>query len=169
MKRYLNRIIFFVFILSFSLTSCGGESVKEATGTVIELNYAPTIGEITGGQWIEIDGYRFTHYETHEEYHQGEYSLPATRFYIIEEAQNTGEEIKLMEPFSPINIAIRINEYLHILNDSNPENRDEGFELLNISPQLLLVSGKLRIARKDTTEFTVRSPADYPVEFYALE
>lgn len=169
MQKYLNSAIFLVFLLIISLPGCGGEAVKEVTGTVIELNYAPTTGEIVGGQWIEIDGYKFTHYETAEEFNKGVNPLPASRFYTIEEAQNTGEEIQLMEPFTPNNIAFFINDYLNQFNQSNPENRDEGFEILNISPQLLLVSGRLRIARVDTSQFTVRSPKDYPVDFYVLD
>ena len=147
---------------------CGSPQEKAITGKHIELNFSG-INNIKEGYWIEIDGYRFNHYATTETYESGDFSLPASDFYHEEERQDTGELTKLHEPFTGMDIALRMNIYFNLINETNPLLRGDGFQLRNTSPQLLMLTGRLRVMRADSTEFTIRAHPDYPVPFSLVD
>ncbi len=157
------RILFLLLLcLALLVQACGPGNEKVITGTAIEINYSGQ-AQISGDMWIEIDGKRFSHYELHDDLITKPDALPATRVYHLEAPPESEEERQIFEPFTRLDIAIRLSHYLSAVRSNN----SSVYRIAN--PELLMLRGVLRISRTDENEIKVRVPADYPASISVIE
>ncbi len=151
-----------VFLFSFILISaCATEKDRVVEGSFVELNYTGT-AEINGGMWVEIDGHRFTHYELHDDLLQQPDALPATRVYQLNAAPETEEERQLYEPFTRLDMAIRLGHYISRLGEG-----ESAYTISN--PELLMLRGILRFSKSDGSDIEIKVPEDYPVQISVID
>lgn len=156
-------LLLLTFLVSFSLMNCSSESSRNYTGAHVELDFSGP-GEIAGGSWIKVDDIRFEHYDRHSELSTNAFALPATAVFFEVEAGDRaagGTEL-LAEPFTRLDIAIRVGNFLS-------QNPGPDFRYEISSPQLMMLTGKLRFRRSDGEPITITLPKDYPVLVSVLE
>lgn len=150
-------------ILFFLAFGCGSDNSRSYSGLHLELDFSG-MGAITGGNWIQIDDLRLEHFDRHDQLISEPFALPATVvFHEVEAGDRESAEAQLLpEPFTRLDIAIRIGNFLS-------QNPGTDFRYENTSPQLMMLGGKLRIRRSDGEPVSVQLPADYPISVLVLE
>ena len=162
MMKPFTLLLFGLSLLMFS-SGCGSDGSRSYSGKHVELDFSGT-GAIPGGSWIQIDGLRLEHFDRHEQLVSEPFALPATVvFHTIEAGDREGAEPQLLpEPFTRLDIAIRIGNFLN-------QNPGADFRYQNSSPHLMMLGSKVRIRRSDNEPISVQLSADYPITVSILE
>ncbi len=143
-KKNILSLIYFVSIL---MISCAPNS-EVYSGSVIELDFS-RVDQIQENEWIEIDGYKFTHYAIPESKKENEYPLPAT--IIKTDTTENADKIRV----NTRTIARRLGLYLNKISEGS-----NGYNI--ISPEKIQFEGALVFTKKDSSEIKIRTSADYP-------
>ncbi|WP_440999189.1 hypothetical protein [Fodinibius sp. SL11] len=154
----LKKISYLLLVLIVGCTSLNHESYE---GKKIEINYLHKDGFIEG-DWIEIDGFKFTHLERMNNVMDNNYAVPTSE--VIKDS--LGPEKVFKSDFNSLSIAIMLANKLEKRSESD---QDSSENLLITNKPLLMTNGKLRIMKKDSTIFRVQTSKNYPAEIEVLE
>ncbi|MCC5914748.1 MAG: hypothetical protein JJU46_10270 [Balneolaceae bacterium] len=154
--RLLSNSILIILFLAF--ISCKPGDVQEKGFT--QINYS-NVQSLEAGDWIEIDGVRFTHVDRFEELDSLEYAIPSS-------AVVTDETSELKEPIPGITVAMLLGGRLQRLNreQSGSESDKNTYHILN--PALIQVRGVLNFTRSDSTVATIKTSEGYPAEIRTI-
>ncbi|WP_234567039.1 hypothetical protein [Rhodohalobacter sp. 614A] len=144
-------IIFFVVT-----ASCIQQGQDYAAVEIDFLN----VKNLKEGDWIEIDGVRFSHVKAFEEVNEQKLTLPASR--ITRGAQQSQRDNT--NPFPSLNIGYLLATYLHDINKEEQlmMEHDHTYKILN--PDLVYALGKLQFMRVDSTKVHIKTSSNYPAK-----
>ena len=157
MNSSVSNKIKLLLVVSVFFIGCNSNT-NVYTGKTIKLEFAG-VNTIQDQHWIEIDGIKYTHYQSYDLQSQDSYSLPSSK---------SRYEINGVERFEPNNafsIALWLNNHIAV-NSSN-----SGLKKAFIVPDevhQLHVAGILVLHRSDSSEFSVKVPKDYPVKISVI-
>lgn len=156
MRTIFQIIVVFLLLIIFSI-SCNRPDQVEYSGELIEIDFK-NVENIQSGLWIKFDEWKFTHVESIDEGNLVDFPLP-TDYIIFDRPEN--RDRPLGTPVNPTHIGLHIGRHLR---DINLNKLEEGVPKYNIpNPGLLSAIGVLRIAKTDSSAFTITVPADYPI------
>jgi hypothetical protein len=151
-----------VIILAISQVLINGCQLNTSQKGYIEFSLSGTT-TIEHGDWIEIDGLRFTHTNRLDRLNESLFLLPASYTVASEDPQYS----QLSEPVPGISIAIVFASLIHSVNRTNPvDNLEHSYTLLN--PSLIHLSGKVSVTRTDSLLPVVETSEGYPVQIRAI-
>lgn len=153
-----NKSISALLLLLIFIVGCNSSKTYE--GHSIEFDYAK-VEEVNAGNWIKIDGRKFTHVRTMKEGDSLQYSLPST--YIVVDSTS---ERTYGTPLSPRNIGIYLVRYLQFINREEL-SQDEGKYRFG-DQGVLSVTGKLVLQKTDSSLIRLETTKDYPVPIKVL-
>ena len=129
----------------------------------VEIDFL-NVRTLEAGDWIEIDGVRFTHVKEFEKVEEVPFSLPASR--ITRGLQRRNPDYS--EPFPSLNIGYILAGYINDINkeDELMVNHDHTYTILN--PDLIQALGKIQFIRTDTSGISIETSPDYPVQIRTI-
>jgi len=148
-----------ILLMITLFAACSEPTERVYTGSAIQIDYG-SAEEILDGQWIEVDGIRFTHtsdveISTHED------------FYI------TATQVEYLEVMSPVDthtIALQFTSRLQeAMRNINRESEEGPVHHVQVVQDLHLFGASRVTLRSDEGEFTVRTSAVYGAPVQVVE
>lgn len=152
-----------IFLFCLVLVIGCNSDVRHYEGKVIELDFN-NVENIKAGTWMKIDDWKFTHVRSMEEGVNTDLSLPTD--YVVIDSSET-QQRAFGSPLNPKNIGLHIGRNLRDINSNRLPEDAPKYTIPN--PGLLAVIGVLRVAKTDSSSFTVITPEDYPIHIRVLE
>ena len=157
-KKYQG--IFLVLCFLFLIVGCI-QSDERYEGVEIDFLHVDTLKE---GDWIEIDGVRFTHVKAFEDVKEQDLTLPASRITKGEERREG-----YTEPFPSLNIGYLLSSYLYNINKEGGLGVDHNYTYKIIDPDLMHALGKVRIMRGDSSKIQIVTSENYPAQIRSIQ
>lgn len=161
----LKFILLFCFCISLLIITCKQRNYESYKGTKFEINYLH-VDSLKEDDWIEIDGIRFNHVREVDKFRKDIKTIPTS--VILKDS--LGPNNKFEEPLNSLNIAIMLGDRIHALTaqDSSDLAKNNN-ELVITDPPLLMTRGQLRLIKKDSSSFTIKTSKNYPAKVNKLE
>jgi|AntRauTorcE11897_2_1112592.scaffolds.fasta_scaffold02277_3 hypothetical protein len=157
-NKYSGIILALGFL--FLMAGCT-ESDYSFEAVEIDFLHVDTLKE---GDWIEIDGVRFTHVKAFEDVQEQEFTLPASRI------TRGGERREgFTEPFPSLNIGYLLASYLYNINKDDGLSADHNHTYKIIDPDLMHALGKVRIMRGDSSKIQIVTSENYPAQIRSIQ
>ncbi len=155
--KHLNLFFFSITILLIS--SCKMNSTQKG---YVELNFSSSTS-IEHGDWIEIDGLRFTHINRLDHLDELPLSLPASYTLVSDDPQYS----QLKEPVPGISIAIVFASLIHDINRTVAvDDLEHKYTVLN--PSLIHLNGRVFVTRADSLMPAIETSEGYPVQINSI-
>lgn len=150
----------FVYLLLILFVGCSSLDYETYEGKKIEVDYLHKDGFLEG-HWIEIDGIRFNHRKNMDDVSEIKNAIPTSK--VVKDS--LGPNKKFEADYNSISIAIMLGNRLKKLSETE---QDSSENLLITNKPLLMTRGKLRIMKKDSSKFEVKSSQKYPATIEVL-
>jgi len=158
MKKLFSLSI--VLTIAFLITNCS-KPTKKFNGKVIQIDYS-NVEAIKDSSWIKVDGWKFMHFRSVKIGKQNEYSLPAS--YAI---LNDEDERPVGTDINSYGMGLYIARNLNDINKTKLKDNSPKFRIIN--PRLISVKGIIKIAKTDSSSFSIEVPTNYPAKIKAFK
>jgi hypothetical protein len=145
MKIKISLLWIFLVILA-----AGCEDKKAIQGSVVTIDYRDA--SISGGDWVQIDSFRFKHIGKRSEAGKVKYPLPSNEVSV-----KLGKGRKKARDFNPKIYPTYIAKHLQKANESLKE--EEKYVVMNRF--LMSYKGVLKLAKKDSSRITISVSKNY--------
>jgi hypothetical protein len=122
----------------------------------IQIDYSGNI-ELTGDDWIEIDGIRFEHREYMPDAERFLFSLPASS--VLRDTSVV--DPRMRETYPGIGIAIALGRYLNTLNKHEATRVNHEHQYIITNRPLLMTRGIIRFQRSDSSAIKITASPQY--------
>lgn len=143
----------FFFLLLVSL-SCEEDNRK--VGSVIRIDYQGA--KIKGGEWVQIDSFRFNHIEKRSDARNIKYPIPSNTVTV-----SSGLPEKRKRDYNPKTFPVYIAKNIQKINKKLPKKK----EYLVVDRFLMSYKGELKIIKKDSSKISVRTSKKYSAKISA--
>lgn len=141
---------FIIILFSVLLLNCF-ERYPVYQGEKIEISYQ-RVPLLKDGEWIEIDGRRFTHVQRVSEADKIPFSLPTTEVIMSEKNDKV-----FTDKINSSTVALHIARYLRQMNFTS---KDDLKYIFHEQPKLSLM-GILTISKSDSSDVVIRTSEGY--------
>lgn len=136
--------------LFFLLVSLSCEEANRKIGSVVRIDYQGA--KIKGGEWVQIDSFRFSHIEKRSDAKNMKYPIPSSKVIV-----DSGIPEKRKRDYNPKTFPIYISENIQIINKKIPKKE----EYLIKNRFLMSYKGILKIVKKDSSKISVKTSKEY--------
>jgi hypothetical protein len=151
--KHFNLFFFATTIILIS--SCKMNTTQKG---YVEINFSSS-SSIEHGDWIEIDGLRFSHINRLDRLDDTPFSLPASYTVVSDDPQYS----QLKEPVPGISIAIVLASLIHDINRTYPVD-DLEYKYTVLNPSLIHLNGRVFVTRADSLMPAIETSKNYPVQ-----
>lgn len=160
MFRKIIPHICIIISFFFFISSCIDQE-QEYVAVEIDFLNVKTLKE---GDWIEIDGVKFSHVKAFEEVDEQLFTLPASRITRGAQRSQTG----YTEPFPSLNIGYTLAAYLHNINKNEGLTVKHSHTYKILNPDLMHALGKLQFMHADSTIIQIKTSSNYPAKISSV-
>jgi hypothetical protein len=143
----------FFFLLLVSL-SCEEDNRK--VGSVIRIDYQGA--KIKGGEWVQIDSFRFNHIEKRSDAKSIKYPIPSNTVTV-----SSGLPEKRKRDYNPKTFPIYIAKNIQKINENLPKKK----EYLVVDRFSISYKGELKIIKRDSSKISVKTSKKYSAKISA--
>lgn len=136
-----------IFILLVSL-SCKNNNQK--IGSVIRIDYQGA--KIKGGEWVQIDSFRFEHIKKRSDAEKIKYPVPSNEVIV-----RAGLPKKRKRDYNPKTFSIYVAKNIQKINKKIPKRK----EYLIADRFLMSYAGELKIIKRDSSDIIVKTSPNY--------
>ncbi|WP_263841038.1 hypothetical protein [Salinibacter sp.] len=137
----------FFFLLLVSL-SCEEDNRK--VGSVIRIDYQGA--KIKGGEWVQIDSFRFNHIEKRSDAKNIKYPIPSNTVTVSSEMSK-----KRKRDYNPRTFPVYIAKNIQKINKKIPKKK----EFLVVDRFSMSYKGELKIIKRDSSKIILKTSKNY--------
>ena len=142
-----KTILSFLFLL-FVLLSCEGDHQK--VGNVVRIDYQGA--KIEGGEWVQVDSFRFRHIKKRGEAKRTKYPIPSSEVTV-----DSGLSREKKRDYNPKTFPIYVAKNIQKINKNLPKNK----EYLVTDRFLMSYAGELKIVKRDSSMIRINTSKNY--------